>query len=214
MTDQIYRLAASRFRLTELNMGEFSRIRSRGMVFDIRTYDAEKAGRLCLMEMKAFAGLMKMDTAVFSPTELDGPLFSLDMISAFGTCTLVLELYDTTISHPDFGRLRAVKEKYARLPGYDPGSHWSNSIRLPVSDYKKGKKLRADMEAMLEDYARMYFELLEECGACSPTEKKAANAVFADGLLTKGGPAVNQFKKMIGEDKTAEFIRKYMFCCV
>ncbi len=184
------------------------------MHFNIHSYDAAGAGRLCLMEMKAFAGFMKMETSVFSPTELDAPLFSMDYIEAFGTCTLILELYDTTISHPGFEDLQTVKEKYASLPGYDPGTHWFDYIRLPVSDYKKGKKLQTEMDMMLTDYSEMYFDLLRRCNPCSPVEKKARNAEFADGLLKNGGPAVDQFKKMIGDQKTAEFIRKYMFCCV
>ena len=34
-----------------------------------------------------------------------------------------------------------------------------------------------------------------------------------NGLLQNGGPAVNQFKKMLGEEKTSAFIRTCMFCC-
>jgi hypothetical protein len=165
------------------------------------------------MDMKAFLGAMKMQAAVFSPTELDGPILSLDLVEAFGSCTLVLELYDTTLSHPDFHPLEEVRAKYASLPDYDPGRHWYDGIRLPVSAYKKGRKLRDEMRQMALEYTGRYFELLAQCPPCAADEKKAKNAEFANGLLRNGGPAVNQFRKMLGDEKTTAFIRTCMFCC-
>jgi hypothetical protein len=164
------------------------------------------------MEMSGMAGLMKMETAVFSPTGLDGPLFSMDMISAMGRDTLLLELYDTTLSHPELAALGEIKERYAALPGYDPGEHWYDGMRLAASDYKKGKGCAGAYDPYVRDYAQRYFALLAKCPRCDETEKKKQNAVFADGLLQNGGPAVNQFRKMLGDEKTAEFLRRIMFC--
>lgn len=47
----------------------------------------------------------------FSCTELDGPLFSCDLIEAAGKRTLLLELYDTTISHSGFEDLGMIREQ-------------------------------------------------------------------------------------------------------
>ncbi len=205
--------AESRFDLTERDIGELSSVKGSGMRFAVRTFDAENAGALCLMDMKAFFGLMKMWTVFFSPTERDGPILSADYIEAFGNCTLVLELYDTTLSHPGFQSLDAVKSKYASLPDYDNGEHWYNSLLLPVSIHKKARKRGEEMRQLIQEYAGEYYRLLADCPVCDAGEKKARNAEFADGLLQNGGPAVNQFKKMLGEDKTRTFIRNVMFCC-
>lgn len=213
MNNSMLQLAESCFKLRERDIGEYARLRGSGMNFFTGVYDAAGAGSLFLMDIKAPLGLMKMQTSVFSPTELDGPILSLDFVEAFGTCTLVLELYDTTLSHPDFQQLEKVKAEYSSLPDYDPGEHWFDSIRLPVSAHKKGRKLRAEMLQMVQEYAALYFELLQHCKSCDAAEKKAENAKFADGLLQNGGPAVNQFRKMVGEEKTAAFIRTCMFCC-
>ena len=203
----------ARYSLTEQNIGEYADLNGRGMRFSTRVFDAAQAGSLCLMDMKAFLGAMKMQTAVFSPKELDGPILSMDCIEAFGNCTLVLELYDTTFSHPDFMPLEEIKAKYTALPDYDPGEHWFDGIQLPVSAHKKGKKLRVEMQKMVQEYTERYFELLDQCPPCDAVEKKAENAKFANGLLLNGGPAVNQFRKMLGDEKTAVFIRTCMFCC-
>lgn len=65
---------------------------------------------------------------------------------------------------------------------------------------------------MAEEYCQTYFQYLQSCDPIEPTEKKKKNAEFTQNLFQNGGPAVNQFKKMIGEDKTEEFLMKYMFC--
>ena len=211
--DIMLRQASSQFHFTERDIGSQADLRGSGLRFLSRVLDAESAGSLFLMDMKAPLGAMKMQTAVFSPTALDGPILSLDFVEAFGTYTLVMELYNTTFSHPSFEKLAAVGSRFAHIPDYDPGEHWFDSMQLPVSEHKKGKKLRAEMLQMAQEYTALYFELLSRCERCEPEEKKKKNAEFADGLLQNGGPAVNQFRKMIGEEKTARFIRTCMFCC-
>ena len=213
MINTIKELAGACFRLTEQNIGDYANMKGKVSRFRTKVYDAEGAGRLCVMEMKAAAGLVRMETGVFSPTQLDGPIFSFDYIKATGNETLILELYDTTLSHPNFEQLTEVTGRYANLLNYDPGEHWYDSMRLPVSAYKKGRKIKKEAFAMMRDYAAEYFRLLEECPVCDPEEKKQCNAAFASGLLVNGGPAVNSFREMMGDERTEEFISEYMFCC-
>lgn len=213
MIERITNIAGARFRLTQQSIGDFADMKGKVSRFKTKVYDAEGAGRLCVMEMKAAAGLVRMETGVFSPTELDGPIFSFDYIKAARNETLILELYDTTLSHPDFAGLVEIAERYADLPNHDPGEHWYDSLRLPVSEYKQGRKIGKELASMMADYTGTYFSILAECPACDPEEKKACNAAFADGLLVNGGPAVNTFREMMGDERTEAFIREYMFCC-
>ena len=214
MIKAFYNDARQCYRLKKLDIGEYAVIKRSGMCFHTHVFDAENAGRLFLMGMKAFRGLMKMETAVFTPTDLDGPIFSVDEVMTFGRSTLVLELYDTTISHPDFNSLDQIKQRYSFLPSYDPGDHPYYSFRLPVSDYKRGRRIKHDICTMAMEYSREYFRCLKNCSHIDSCSKKKRNAGFSDSLYQNGGPAVNQFKKMIGEAKTEEFLKKYMFCSV
>ena len=213
MIELIKAAAEAHYLLKKQEIGDYSELKGHGMRFRTTVYDAEDIGRLCLMEMKAFGGLMRMDTGVFSPVGRDGPIFSFDSIKAFGKETFLAELYDTTLSHPAFEELGEVKKKYAYITAYDPGEHWYDNMRLPVSDYKKGRKIAPDVSKMMKEYSEVYFRLLDECDPCDPAAKKECNAVFVNGLLNNGGPAVNTFKKMIGEEKTEIFLKNYMFCC-
>ena len=41
--------------------------------------------------------------------------------------------------------------------------------------------------------------------------KKEKTVFYVEGLLSSGGPCTNVFKKNLGEEKTAEVFRKYLF---
>ena len=198
--------------LKPVDIGDYETIRGKGMLFHVRVFDVQNAGRLFHMDMKAFGGLMRMETVVFTPVQLDGPIYSMDKIMAFGRATLVLELYDTTVSHPDFSELATIKRKYALLPSYDPDDHPYYTFRLPVSDYKRGFGIKNKIRSMEEEYGEKYYKLLQNCEPIDPEVKKEKNAEFSGSLFNNGGPAVNQFKKMIGAEKTEEFLKRYMFC--
>ena len=200
--------------LEPVNIGAYETIRGLGMLFHVRVFDVQNSGRLFQMDMKAFGGIMRMETVVFTPVQLDGPIYSMDKVMAFGRATLVLELYDTTVSHPDFSKLATIKQKYALLPSYDPGDHPYYTFRLPVSDYKRGFGIKKKIRSMEEEYGDKYYKLLQNCEPIDPEVKKEKNAEFSGSLFNNGGPAVNQFKKMIGAEKTEEFLKRYMFCSI
>ena len=206
-------IAGRHFRLIRRDMGDLSRIRGKGMTFDVECFDAEGAGSICLMQMKGMAGLMSMISAAFTPSKLDGPIFSMDRIRAFGKETLLLELFDTMASRRAFPGLEEVKKKHEGLPVYEPKDAWYSGLHLPASAFYRGRGIGRELDLLVREYCEGYFSALIRCPACEPTEKNRRNAVLPEGLLAKGGPAVDQFRKMIGEEKTAVFMTQFMFRC-
>jgi hypothetical protein len=67
------------------------------------------------MKASGFFGLMRMDTLIINPTEIDLPLYSYDRIFAMGNDTLIVELYDTLIGEYSDAELKAVKESYKSM---------------------------------------------------------------------------------------------------
>ena len=202
------------FNLAKKEMGNLSAFRAKGMRFEIESYEVKGAGSLCLISMKGMAGLMKMESATFTPSCLDGPILSTDWIHLPWKETLLIEMYGTTLTEQPFSALEAIKERHKGLPSYTPSETWYTGLLLPVSAYYRGGRgIRCELDQVLREYSESYIDLLAACPACDPEEKARANAVLPDGLLKNGGPAVNLFRKMIGEEKTAEFLRKYMYCC-
>lgn len=206
--------SGKRFQLARRDMGDLSSFKAKGMRFEIESYEVKGAGSLCLISMKGMAGLMKMESATFTPSRLDGPILSMDWIHLPWKENLLIEMYGTTLTEQPFAALEGVKSKHSGLPAYTPGESWYSGLLLPVSAfYRGGRGIRDELDRLSREYGETYMDLLSACPACDPEEKARANSVLPEGLLKNGGPAVNQFKAMIGEEKTAEFIRKYMFCC-
>ena len=81
-----------------------------GMNFHIRSFTAPGLGHVSEMTASGFFGLMKMDTLIITPTEVDMPLFSYDRVLAMGNDTLIFELYDTLLEQTELSQLDAVKE--------------------------------------------------------------------------------------------------------
>ena len=182
-----------------------------GMRFSISAYKADGLGHVSVMTAKGFFGLMKMDTLIINPTELDLPLYSYDRIFAMGNDTLITELYDTLLGEYDEGGLILAKEGYSDLTERDPGEHWYDSIKLGSSISKKGKK--ADTARLDELTIKHFEEYLRSSNA--PVTDKAAKQdkarVYVNGLIEKGGPSTDVFKKSIGEEKTRVLFENILF---
>lgn len=191
---------------------EVRRMKVSGMTFDISSYQVEGLGHVSCMIASGFFGLMKMDTLIITPTAVDMPLFSYDRVLAMGNDTLIFELYDTLLGEASLASLDEVKAEYKALPDHDLGEHWYDSIKLPQSLSKKGKKLHtAAFDAAAAEYLEAYLAAAKTAAPCPADAKREKASVYVEGLLEHGGPSTDVFKKGIGDEKTAELFRKVLF---
>lgn len=212
MTDRMLAIIDKAFPLAEQSCGEYKKMKVSGMGFTIRRFRAEGLGSVSVMVASGFFGLMKMDTLIITPTEKDMPLFSYDRVHAMGNDTLIFELYDTLLNSADLSALEEVKKQAAYLPDHDLGEHWYDSIKLPVSLSKKGKKAHTPgFDTTAIHYLTKYLETAQTADACEAAPKREKASVYVEGLLTNGGPSTDVFKKGIGVEKTADLFRKILF---
>ena len=198
--------------LQELDAGEFANQKVSGMKFTIRRFHAEGLGSVSSMVASGFFGLMKMDTLIITPTQVDMPLFSYDRVLAMGNDTLIFELYDTLLGETDLSAIAAVKDEAKHLPDHDLGEHWYDSIKLPVSLSKKGKKVHTvAFDVAATEYLNAFLAAAKNAAPCEAEPKLEKSSVYVEGLLTHGGPSTDVFKKGIGEEKTAQLFRKVLF---
>lgn len=213
MTNRILSVIKSKYPLTALDVGSFASLKANGMNFTVNAYKAEGLGHISVMRAQGFFGLMKMDTLIVNPTEIDLPLYSYDRIFAMGNDTLIVELYDTLVGEYSDESLEAVKSKpkFVEIPERDPGEHWYDGIKLASSISKKGKKKHTNHLHSLAD--KHFVAYLDSSKA--PVLHKAAKlekaSVYVEGLLTNGGPSTDVFKKALGEEKTAKLFREVLF---
>ncbi len=212
MTDLFLKAIQAVFPLTELDCGDFAVMKHSGMTFRIRAFQAQGLGHVSVMTASGFFGLMKMDTLMINPTEVDLPLLSYDRVLAIGNDTLIYELYDTLLAPADLSKVEAVKQAAAGLPDHDLGQHWYDPIKLPASLSKKGKKpQRTAFDGCALDYLKAYLEAAQNAVPCDAALKREKASVYVEGLLTHGGPSTDVFMKGIGPEKTAALFRRILF---
>ena len=78
----------------------------KGMKFHLQSYDWNGCACLSYLTMRAFLGVMKMETLICTPYAKDLPLYSYDLISAFGKRILIVEVYDTQLNPVDLSAPR------------------------------------------------------------------------------------------------------------
>ena len=210
MTAKLLKLINEKFQVKEIDCGDFSSMKLSGMTFTISAYKAEGLGHVSVMTATGFFGMMKMDTLIINPTELDMPLYSYDRIFAMGNDTLIVELYNTLIGSYSEEIMQSIKAEYSDLAERDPGEHWYDSIKLASSISKKSKAKHTER---LDELAFRHFEayISSSTAPASAEQKKIKTSEYVEGLLEKGGPSTDVFKKSIGENKTAELFRTVLF---
>lgn len=212
MTDKLLEKIAEHYPLTEQPAGEYGALKANGMRFRIRTYQAEGLGTVSVMTAAGFFGLMKMDTLIINPTQIDMPLLSYDRVHAMGNDTLIYELYDTMVNPKTLATVAQVREDHAALPDHDLGTHWYDSIKLPQSLSKKGKKLHTvPFDVLTCQYMDAFLSDAATAARCDETAKQEKASIYVEGLLSHGGPSTDVFKKALGEEKTAYLFRHILF---
>ena len=212
MIDKLLSAIDSKFPLTPQDAGDCAQLKAHGMKFTVRPYRAEGLGWVCAMTATGFFGLMKMDTLVVNPIEVDMPLLSYDRVHAMGNDTLIYELYDTMIGETDLSLLDKAKGRTKLLPDHDLGHHWYDAIKLPQSFSKKAKKVQSPIfNDTAHQYLVSFLKTAKTAAACDQELKREKAAIYVEGLLTNGGPPTNAFKKAIGIEKTCRFYRYVLF---
>ena len=211
MTDKLLKILSENYSLSEIDIGENSSLKANGMKFSVKAYKAAGLGHVSVMRAEGFFGLMKMDTLIINPDDVDLPLYSYDRIFAMGNDTLIVELYDTLVSEYDTEALDAVNSKYSFLPHRDPGEHWYDSIKLPQSISKKGKKAQTEsLDAMTLEHFEAYLASSDDVPE-DPCAKRKKAEYYVRGLLKNGGPSTDVFKKSLGAEKTEKLFTDVLF---
>ena len=212
MIQKMLRAITAQYHLNGITTGQFGKMKVNGMNFDVWAFHAEGLGHVSAMTATGLLGLMKMQTLIINPTEKDMPLFSYDRVHALGNDTLIFELYDTILDQADLNRVEDAKARYCHLPEHDLGKHWYDPIKLAVSLAKKGKMSHsAAFDQCAMEYLEAFLADAQEAPYCDPAGKKEKASVYVEGLLEKGGPSTDVFRKGLGQENTEALFRNILF---
>lgn len=216
MKDIILKELSRSWHVSDRDTGKYHILKKNGMKFIISAYNIEGLGSMSVIDMTAIFGLMQMESFILTAENIDLPLFSGDFIKAMGKCTLLEEFYDTMIAplpDTDTAVYRAVKAKYADLPLYSTEPRWYDSIRYDFTLGAVDKSLKTRKDEITMDYLTAWLRNAEHAPAADPAQKKAKTKIYVDGLFSNGGPAVDQFKKLFGEETARDIFEGYVFSC-
>ena len=192
------------YTLQREDLGADAHLSAKGMAFDTEAWEIPGLGHFCLMRMKAFFGLMKMDV----------PLLNLDWVRAFGKETQIAELYDTQLTPYPAKKLAAFEALRVRddeLPSPPSKAHWYDAILYPCSYHKAGKGVSERFARAARDYLETFLRQLAEAPACDAAAKAEKNRAFAERLFAEGGPAVDQVTKLFGRETARRLILRWMY---
>ncbi|MBQ3302320.1 MAG: hypothetical protein IJH04_09315 [Eggerthellaceae bacterium] len=203
------------FKLHKVDLGKDAHLKKSGMAFDAEAWEIEGIGHLCIMKMKAFLGLMRMETVVIAPTQVDLPLFNADWVNAAGTETQMVEFYDTQLEpwpHASQARFHEILDRYGDvLNGESTATHWYDPILYSCSCRKTGRKLTERLSAMTQDNIDAFVAQLAEAPACDADAKAEKVRTFAETLFSQGGPAVDQVTKLFGAETARRLVVGAMY---
>lgn len=202
------------FTLIPNDIGADARLSKMGITFLTETWNIQNIGHLCIMRMNSVFNLMKMETIVIAPTEVDAPIVNLDWVKAMGTETQIAELYDTQLQPwPEEAQeeFRRIAEKNADLEDYSADEHWYDSLMYPCSIHKKGKGITNRLNKVAGTYIDAYAAMLTDAVKCPAEEKIECVKDFAHKLVESGGSAVNTMTRLFGDETTRRMVLEHMY---
>lgn len=166
-------------------------------------------------------GFVKMYTLVIRPEpSFNLPVFSADIIFMGKRRVFILELIDPVTTPADhktayYGAMKKHQVDLERFEQSGTNSDWARNHLADCSIHIKADD--KDDEFLFEVY-RSYLEGYLEMVATAPrlSEQEANTAReglerYVGELLSKGGPAVDVFAKLLGPEKQAEYVRTIIF---
>jgi hypothetical protein len=164
---------------------------------------------------------MKMYTLMIRPSyDYNLPVMSVDFIFLpFGKRIYVIEIIDPAKIDDGnkktyYDKMRAEYAKVAALPSSGTRD-WYKDFLTDFSIHSKAEKKD---DAMLQEVYRAYLDdylLMAQNAQKLPPETslkmKEGLEKYISTLLSQGGPAVDVFKKILGDDGQKEYVRTVMF---
>lgn len=205
----IEKLISNEFDLEKVDMHDLKSIDTTLYKITNETYHIKGIGNLMIMNMKSVFNLMTMKTIVITPQYKDLSLINIDTIDILNRYAGLIEMYESCIEKCDLKDLEKLNEKYKYLKDYKRKEKWYDKIRLNAGVSKLGNKKQ--IIDMCNEYLDVYLDILKHAKDCEYSLKQKSNSNYVDQLLEKGGPAIDNFRKIIGRDKCDTLVKKYMF---
>lgn len=209
MNGFVLNLFSNRGTLTAKDVTPWQTFSGKGMNFHLQSFDWAGCACVSHLTMRAFLGLMKMETIICTPYTKDLPLFSYDLINAIGKRTLLVDVYDTQMAPADLSTMDAVKAAYSDLDDKPMKPAWYDHLKLSPTVCKTGRGPR--FSQLAEEMTTAYIDLFATAREVDSIAKTARNREYVEGLISNGGPAINTIRQMLGSEAAETLFRRFLF---
>ena len=208
------KLLSKHFEITPADIGEDARLTYKGITLNTEAFQVEGVGKLCIMDLKAGFGIIRMETVVLTPINKDEPLFNLDWMKIMGKEIQICELYDTC-AQPCSEDIIMQWEKVTCRDADIKDSSWErytyHDYLLPCTYHKSGRGAGKRFTCTAYNSLQTLVDRLLAAPECSADERSERVHAFAEKLFEANGPAVDTIKKNFGEETARRIIFDYMY---
>ena len=179
-----------------------------GMTFHLQSFDWNSCACVSYLTMRAFCGVMQMETLICTPYAKDMPLFSYDFITALWRRTVMVEAYDTLVEPVDLSLMQAVKDAHNHLKDKATKPAWYDALKLSPTLCKVGPAAR--LSALATEMTTAYLDIFASARDVDRATKTARNEAYVEGLINDG-PTFRVVSKMLGPDNARILFRRFLF---
>lgn len=201
------------FKLNKIQNSEFDKFKFSVMKVESESYDIEGIGHVSYLNSKALFGLMRIESIIINPIQVDASLFSIEYMKIINNKTTIIEQYDTLLnSERKEDEFINIRNKYKDYEKINEDKHWYDDLLYKSSFRIATNKKNDDVsENCINECVSVYIEQLKNSDKCDIDLKKQKTHKYSDGLIENGGPSTDVFNKGIGQEKTKEFFNKVVF---
>ena len=219
MIDQGIAIVKKDYKLEELDIGEFKKVLVyKVLPFNSKVYSIDGLGILPVMTLNV--GVMNMITFNINSYDKDLPQLTIDFTETLNKRKLYVEIYDLMINKDDkkykdfLKKIEEINKKNSNLKDFSSTPSWHDEYLSGVIKKSGNVINEKQLLNIFKDVIQAYVDYAKEAPELSDDDKdKKYDLIkgFSDKLVEKGGVAINNFKKTLGDKKTKEFLGNVLY---
>ena len=214
-----FSIVKNNFEFEELDIAELRRV----VIYHIfpfysKVYYIKGLGILPVMTLNI--GLVQMVTFNINPFEKDLPQMTVDIIYIFGKRTIIFEIYDLMIDKKNIKfknylqKINQIKETISDFKPYITKKPWYEHHL--AANIKKCGTVDDENKILnfFKDAVNAYIDFAKDAPLLNDNDKEKKYFLvkgLSDEFVKNGGVSVSIFKKVLGVEKTREFLGRIIF---
>ncbi len=195
---------------------DFHSIKARGLRGSLKVYHDEKIGVLGFIKARTLLNRIKTYNFALTPIYIDGITFLFEYNIRFGVHTLQIKLYNTALDkNIDFKNIKnkalITKKRFNKISDYKLNEKGNTELML---DWSIGKRAynndSFELIKISNNYLMAYLEFLKSLNKCKANKKLEIIRKFNDAKINANETLTSNLKKILGEEKAVEEIRKVL----